>query len=116
MRTKLATTKMTMTTKISLEQLQSKANKNKETPSKMIKQNLKKYINKIKIPETKQKGKVQHDTKKISISKSQKIGVKQKFKSIDIKTKRQGRRNKGLSKMWNTVKKNLTQTPKVIIF
>lgn len=27
-----------MTTKISLEQLQSKANKNKETPSKMIKQ------------------------------------------------------------------------------
>lgn len=57
MRTKLATTKMTMTTKISLEQLQSKANKNKETPSKMIKQNLKKYINKIKIPEAKQKGK-----------------------------------------------------------
>lgn len=48
---------MTTTTKISLEQLQSKANKNKETPSKMIKQNLKKYINKIKIPETKQKGK-----------------------------------------------------------
>lgn len=83
----------------------------------MIKQNLKKYINKIKIPETKQKReKVQHDTKKNSISKSQKIGVKQKFKSIDIKTKRQGRRNKGLSKMWNTVKKNLTQTPKVIIF
>lgn len=57
MRTKLATTKMTTTTKISLEQLQSKANKNKETPSKMIKQNLEKYINKIKIPETKQKGK-----------------------------------------------------------
>lgn len=55
MRTKLATTKMTTTTKISLEQ--SKANKNKETPSKMIKQNLEKYINKIKIPETKQKGK-----------------------------------------------------------
>lgn len=48
---------MTTTTKISLEQLQSKANKNKETPSKMIEQNLKKYINKIKIPETKQKGK-----------------------------------------------------------
>lgn len=48
---------MMTTTKISLEQLQSKANKNKETPSKMIKQNLKKYINKIKIPETKQKGK-----------------------------------------------------------
>lgn len=116
MRTKLATTKMTTTTKISLEQLQSKANKNKETPSKMIKQNLKKYINKIKIPETKQKGKSTTDTKKNSISKSQKIGVKQKFKSIDIKTKRQGRRNKGLSKMWNTVKKNLTQTPKVIIF
>lgn len=57
MRTTLATTKMTTTTKISLEQLQSKANKNKETPSKMIKQNLEKYINKIKIPETKQKGK-----------------------------------------------------------
>lgn len=35
MRTKLATTKMTTTTKISLEQLQSKANKNKETPSKI---------------------------------------------------------------------------------
>lgn len=54
MGTKLATTKMTTTTKISLEQLQSK---NKETSSKMIKQNLKKYINKIKILETKKKGK-----------------------------------------------------------
>lgn len=107
---------MTTTTKISLEQLQSKANKNKETPSKMIKQ-FKKIYQQNKNTGNKTKGKKYNMTpKKNSISKSQKIGVKQKFKSIDIKTKRQGRRNKGLSKMWNTVKKNLTQTPKVIIF
>lgn len=64
---------MTTTTKISLEQLQSKANKNKETPSKMIKQNLKKYINKIKIPETKQKGKSTTDTKKIQFQNHKKL-------------------------------------------
>lgn len=64
MRTKLATTKMTTTTKISLEQLQSKANKNKETPSKMIKQNLKKYINKIKNTGNKTKGKKYNMTQK----------------------------------------------------
>lgn len=73
MRTKLATTKMTTTTKISLEQLQSKANKNKETPSKMIKQNLKKYINKIKIPETKQKGKSTTDKKIIQFQNHKKL-------------------------------------------
>lgn len=64
---------MTTTTKISLEQLQSKANKNKETPSKMIKQNLKKYINKIKIPETKQKGKSTTDKKIIQFQNHKKL-------------------------------------------
>lgn len=82
MGTKLATTKMTTTTKISLEQLQSKANKNKETSSKMIKQNLKKYINKIKILETKKREKVQHVTKTIQFQNLKKLEWNKNLKAL----------------------------------
>lgn len=73
MRTKLATTKMTTTTKISLEQLQSKANKNKETPSKMIKQ-FKKIYQQNKNTGNKTKGKKYNMThKKIQFQNHKKL-------------------------------------------